>query len=196
MSGYMRALISALLLLAFVVLGSPTAQDGKRHIPWWLWLLLPIALIVWVVWWWLQEAQEEQDRHYEIPIPGPVSPSPEMPESELPTRSVEIPLSTPAEPAGEIGGERTSTLRSPDDLTVIEGIGPKIQRMLNEHGIYTFEDLAAADPEELRPIFRAAKLYFVDPTTWPEQARLAAEGRWEELKALQDRLIAGRREGA
>jgi hypothetical protein len=32
-----------------------------------------------------------------------------------------------------------------------------------------------------------------DPSSWPERAALAADGRWAELRALQDRLVAGRR---
>jgi hypothetical protein len=31
-----------------------------------------------------------------------------------------------------------------------------------------------------------------DPGTWPEQARLAAAGNMDGLKALQERLTAGR----
>lgn len=37
----------------------------------------------------------------------------------------------------------------PDDLTVIKGIGPVVQKKLHALGIKTFDDLAAADPETL-----------------------------------------------
>jgi hypothetical protein len=31
-----------------------------------------------------------------------------------------------------------------------------------------------------------------DPTTWPKQAKLAMEGRWDELKKWQSELDKGR----
>ncbi len=81
-----------------------------------------------------------------------------------------------------------------DDLKRIEGIGPVMERVLNEAGITTFADLAARTPAELRAILDAAGVRRItNPETWPEQAKLAAEGRWEELAALQSTLKGGRR---
>ncbi len=81
-----------------------------------------------------------------------------------------------------------------DDLKVIEGIGPVMERVLNEAGIFTYRDLAARTPEELQAILDRAKVARItNPETWAEQAKLAAEGRWEELKALQATLKGGRR---
>lgn len=80
-----------------------------------------------------------------------------------------------------------------DDLKVIEGIGPKIATLLQEAGILTFAQLAESEVDRLREILRGAGLAFADPTTWPEQARLAAAGDWEGLKALQQKLKGGRR---
>ena len=40
----------------------------------------------------------------------------------------------------------------PDDLKVIKGIGPVIERKLNEAGIYTFEQLGNLTPADLRKI--------------------------------------------
>ncbi len=82
-----------------------------------------------------------------------------------------------------------------DDLKVIEGIGPVMERVLNEAGIFTYRDLAARTPEELQAILDRAKVARItNPETWAEQAKLAAEGRWEELKALQATLKGGRRQ--
>ena len=83
-----------------------------------------------------------------------------------------------------------------DNLKRIEGIGPKIESVLKDAGIATFTDLAGSDETALRAILEAAggRLRSHDPTTWPQQAALAAEEHWDELKELQDRL-AGRREG-
>ncbi len=82
-----------------------------------------------------------------------------------------------------------------DDLRIIEGIGPKISQLLNEAGISTFAQLASADIEDLRRILANAGSRFrlAKPDTWPEQARLAADGDWEALEALQSELTGGRR---
>lgn len=80
-----------------------------------------------------------------------------------------------------------------DNLEKIEGIGPKINDVLHEAGIRTFADLAQTDVERLREILTAAGLRVNDPTSWPEQAALAAAGKWEEFQALQDQLDGGRR---
>lgn len=83
---------------------------------------------------------------------------------------------------------------TPDDLRKIEGIGPKIASILNEAGIFTFAQLAEASVEQLNKIVREdAGITIAFPDTWPEQAALAAAGKWEELEALQDSLKGGRR---
>jgi predicted flap endonuclease-1-like 5' DNA nuclease len=79
-----------------------------------------------------------------------------------------------------------------NDLAIIEGIGPKIAKLLNEKGIFTFAQLAEVDVPWLEQILREAHLQFAKPGSWPEQARLAADGKMDELKALQDKLVAGR----
>ncbi len=81
----------------------------------------------------------------------------------------------------------------PDNLKKIEGIGPKIASVLNEAGIMTFQQLADTDVETLRSILDAPRFRLADPSTWPEQAALAAKGAWEALKTLQEDLKGGRR---
>ena len=77
------------------------------------------------------------------------------------------------------------------DLSQIEGIGPVIASTLNAAGIVSFADLAATDVDALRAILIEASVG-ADPTTWPEQAKLAMRGKWDALEALQDRLKGGR----
>jgi large subunit ribosomal protein L27 len=81
-----------------------------------------------------------------------------------------------------------------DDLKMVEGIGPKIEGLLNEGGIHTWEDLANAPTEKVQAILDEAgpRYRMHDPATWAKQAKLAHEGQWEELEALQDRLDGGR----
>ncbi|MCB9137592.1 MAG: hypothetical protein H6642_04500 [Caldilineaceae bacterium] len=79
------------------------------------------------------------------------------------------------------------------DLTRIEGIGPKIARMLNLAGVYDFQQLAGLSTERLRQLLADAHIG-ADPDTWAEQASLAAAGKWDELDALQKRLDGGRKQ--
>ncbi|MGB1250299.1 MAG: 50S ribosomal protein L21 [Candidatus Promineifilaceae bacterium] len=76
-------------------------------------------------------------------------------------------------------------------LTKIEGIGPKISSTLNAAGIGSFEVLAATSAGKLSQIVAAAGISAVTKT-WPQQAALAAAGKWDELQDLQDRLDGGR----
>lgn len=82
-----------------------------------------------------------------------------------------------------------------DDLKKIEGIGPKIAGILNEGGINTFGDLASTDIEKLKELLSEAgnRYKMHDPTTWPEQSKMAADGKWDELKEWQDKLDGGRK---
>jgi hypothetical protein len=91
---------------------------------------------------------------------------------------------------GTIVNNKESAL---DDLRRIEGIGPKTAAVLNKSGIQTFSQLANMELDQLRDLLRAARLHLVQPDTWPQQAALAAAGKWRELAALQDTLIGGRR---
>ena len=79
-----------------------------------------------------------------------------------------------------------------DDLTIIEGIGPKIASLLNQHGITSFTQLAGTPIPDLEKILQENGLQFVKPGSWIEQGRLAAESKMDDLKALQDKLIGGR----
>lgn len=81
-----------------------------------------------------------------------------------------------------------------DDLKKIEGIGPKIESLLKEAGLFSYLKLANASPGAIRDILAAAGKRYLrhDPTTWPRQARLAYLGKWEELKELQEELHGGR----
>jgi nucleotidyltransferase/DNA polymerase involved in DNA repair len=89
---------------------------------------------------------------------------------------------------------RLAALEAVDDLKKIEGIGPKIATLLNDNGIRTWAKLADTPVEALQAILRKAgdRFKMHDPSSWPDQARLAAEGRWQELDELQDILLGGR----
>jgi predicted flap endonuclease-1-like 5' DNA nuclease len=82
---------------------------------------------------------------------------------------------------------------NPEDLKIIEGIGPKIEQLLKEAGINNWQALADAEVARLREILAAAGDQFklAQPDTWPKQAALAAAGQWSQLNELQDRLQGG-----
>ena len=83
--------------------------------------------------------------------------------------------------------------QKPEDLSRIEGIGPKIDSVLNDAGIITYAQLAGTEVKQLKAILKAAGLSRFNPETWPEQASLAAQGNWGGLSALQVELRGGRR---
>jgi len=78
-----------------------------------------------------------------------------------------------------------------DDLTKIEGIGPKIAEVLAESEIKTFKDLAESDVEKIKEILSENSLSMHNPETWPRQSQLAVDGKWDELDELQEELNGG-----
>jgi predicted flap endonuclease-1-like 5' DNA nuclease len=81
----------------------------------------------------------------------------------------------------------------PDDLKVIEGIGPVLEILLNDANVKTYKQLASMDPQEIKSILEAAGNKLNDPATWPEQAALLRDGKMEEFEKLTEELKGGRR---
>jgi predicted flap endonuclease-1-like 5' DNA nuclease len=117
--------------------------------------------------------------------------APDSPAKPVAEESKPAPVAGAATVATPESGRKADT---PDDLTEIDGIGPKIKSVLQAAGIATFADLANADAAHLKQILVDAGLQIHNPSTWPEQAVLAGAGRWEDLKALKSQLHAGRRQ--
>jgi len=100
---------------------------------------------------------------------------------------------TPGTLVGFMSGANPDTGER-DDLTKVEGIGPKIQEHINSGGIYTYKHLSLADVNYLRQILdNAGPAYKVhQPGTWPAQSKMADEGRWDELASWQKELKGGK----
>ncbi len=103
-----------------------------------------------------------------------------------------------AAPAKKTTDQKTApkkAVSSKDDLTKIEGIGPKIAEILTKNGIATFEGLGNAKAKDLKAILEnvGSRYKMHDPTTWPKQAKLAAKGDWDKLAKLQDELKGGKK---
>jgi len=93
----------------------------------------------------------------------------------------------------EYAALQNRTRRMHDDFTHITGIGQKISSTLIHAGIKTFSKLAITDEKRIREILEKenpALLKISDPSTWHEQARIAAEGDWETLSNLQASIKA------
>jgi len=81
-----------------------------------------------------------------------------------------------------------------DDLEIVEGIGPKIAKLMHDAGITTWDQLSMTSPYRLREILDGGgpQYNIHDPETWPQQADLASKEKWDDLKKLQDELTGGK----
>jgi len=204
-------LSSSLLMIQLIQATSQIAQQKNQGIPWWFWAIMGVALIV-LVWMLFNRPHEEEDEDgpqetASISEPVKTQGLVELTESNqnaVPFREEAISSfmyeeTETDEPApapfvdffdtGLDSGPVTDVFVVPkDDLTLIEGIGPKVNKLLNKADIFTFEQLAATNIEKLQVILASSGIFLTDPSTWPEQAQLAAAGRWTELQALQEEL--------
>lgn len=142
--------------------------EESTGLGWLVWVALALFVVMvflgWLVWskGWLKQ-EEETDAH------GHDAHEQEHPHAE--------PAADPAES---------------DNLVSLEGIGPKVAKLLEANGITTFAALAATDLPKLREILDGAGYKYMEPAGWVEQAKLAAKGDAQGLKELQDKLKGGR----
>ena len=93
----------------------------------------------------------------------------------------------------ELDDLQEHTIRMRDNLTLINGIGEKISSVLIHAGIDTFAKLATTGTDEIMKILDKENprlLRLTNPSTWPEQARVAAARDWEALSNLQNSIRA------
>ncbi len=161
----------------------PRAASVWSTILWFLIIILLILLVLYLAWLFTRKRKKGAAGRAEAAAEAPPTPPAEA-----------LPLS-PAEPSPEVTAPASAPAAvevPPDDLTRIEGIGPKVAQVLNSIGITTFAALANADYTKIKQALADAGWPYMDPAGWIEQARLAAEGKWEELAALQEQLKGGR----
>lgn len=100
-----------------------------------------------------------------------------------------------AEAAAAAEAQAADGSAEPDDLTRIEGVGPKIAGVLQDAGISTYSQLENTGVDRINEVLEQADpnlLKLTDPKTWPRQAKLAAAGKWDALEKWQARLKGGK----
>ncbi len=210
----MHGPMSLLVLSSTFAAGSMRVASEEEGIPAWVWPVLAL-MVGFLVWWWLRKPAEDVSSHILAERPDKNSQPPVQPlVAEAPT-ALSRPgavshkvshgptprLDTAESPAPpELEEDREQKLPAvvpmkvkPDDLSIVEGIGPKINQVLHAAGIQSLFQLSECEVANLKEILAVAGLKLADPTTWPQQARLAIAGDLETLKALQDTLRGGRR---
>ena len=133
-------------------------------------------------------AAEVQHTEAELPRDSVTPPGTDLNEIATPAEEVAQSVATPIDAAD------VNAPSDKDDLKKIEGVGPKIEGLLNEGGFYTFAQVAEGPVEKIQEILDAAgpRYRIHKPATWAKQAELARDGKWDELGVLQDQLKGGK----
>lgn len=162
-----------------------------------MWTGLFIVVIAIVVVWWLltRNAEQSSDEisEHDAPHETVLPDEPEI-KAEMPIRTASVVQAAEVDEVIEPTPVVPVNTDIEDDLELIEGIGPKISKIIKTAGIKTFTQLAEKSPEALKEILSKADIRLGDPSTWPEQAKLAAAGEMEALNKLQENLKGGRKE--
>lgn len=163
--------------------GEPTIPVYQLASLYWWGALLLISLMVFIAWLLITW----QARYFDRQLAGsPAAHHPAEATQAAPSRAEAISSS-----ATQFAPFPVDSF-TPDDLTLIEGIGPVISRLLQSKDITTFARLAQADPQDLNRFMKEANLRLANTSTWSEQARIAASGDLEALRTYQTRLKGGR----
>lgn len=122
-------------------------------------------------------------------------PKKEEKKAEAPAQKEEVAKTETAKPKEEaaVAKETTEDTSTADDLTKIEGVGPKAAEALVAAGIDTYASLAKSEAEKIKEILTEAssRMAHLDPGSWPKQSQMAADGKWEELKEWQEKVKGG-----
>jgi predicted flap endonuclease-1-like 5' DNA nuclease len=165
-----------------------TQEPAATGIPVWLWVLLGIIFLIVVMGLVIGSRTSERSsptvRSTNVREGTDVRPQEETVRPEMIPQTGDDVLHDVAPPVATV--QDVEGPINNDDLTVIHGITPNVAHMLIDAGITTFRQLAQTDRRALENMMITSGLEYSDPQTWPEQARLAEEGRWEELDAYRN----------
>ena len=166
----------------------------EEHLVWFVLGVLVGAIGAWLV----AGARRGKARTIASPI-EPAGGAPEVAAQNRVTQTSEtVPLHPEAVASSrviDVGAARAAgfNLKHADDLTVIDGIGPKIEVQLRANGVDSFVKIACLSVDDLLDILErgGASFRFANPESWPQQASLAAQNRWKELKRMQNERMDG-----
>ena len=87
----------------------------------------------------------------------------------------------------------SATKNGKDNIEIIEGVGPKIAKVLADNGITTFAALAAANADDMTAMLKASggRFSLANTASWAEQSALLRDGKMDEFKKLTDELVGG-----
>ncbi len=92
----------------------------------------------------------------------------------------------------KLQGQMAEATAAPDDLLVIEGVGPKINAALRADGITRWVHVRDASQDRLKSAIEKAGITFAPSmTTWPKQAAYLAAGDQAGFKQYTEYLISG-----
>jgi predicted flap endonuclease-1-like 5' DNA nuclease len=175
-----RSLVSVSALVVAVLLAmNYTVQEAPVGSWWPALALVALALLVWAMGRYMERPSES------VAAPPPMAYTPPAPPVRRETSAPPppSPAAQPAKPADK-----------PDDLTIIEGIGPKMSAALAAAGIDTYAKLAKATEDDLHAAVEAAGMRLAPSlATWAQQAAYAAKGDMAGLEAFQGTLKGGRK---
>lgn len=163
----------------------------------WLYLVAWLTSVAIIIWWYEQSLKNYRNRFIDEKHRS------DFIEEELAAcrkkKHIKSGIKLSEKPLGEsdvnsLFEQQVVTDTQKDDLKIVEGIGPKIEKIFHEASIFTFSDLSKTEIQEIKILLeKSGSRYLMhDPTTWPKQAKLAMEGRWDELKKWQSELDKGR----
>ena len=126
-------------------------------------------------------------------VVAPVAPKVEAPKAKVEAPKTEVEAPKVAAKSGEKIVLPNGKKVKMDDLTFVEGIGPKIAGLLNDAGVTTWAELGNTSVEKIKEVLAAAGSRYTmhNPGTWPRQAEMAAKGHWDALLKWQDILDGG-----
>lgn len=170
----------------------------KARLAWVIWIpltmigLLAGGVAIGLVMAWLLRRQQRRKREAEIATAHkPLTRASEVVVLPAPAAENEVRVPHPVVSNGKSAVEKPVVQKpaSKDDLTRINGLGPKSADVLKAAGITTFRQLAEIKPETLKKVLEEGGMTrLLNYETWPQQAALAADGKWEELEALVAKL--------
>ncbi len=158
-----------------------------------LWWLLAGALLGWLAHWWLCKCtvRASSDTHSSSAKTA-FAAAPVAAATSVAITSV---AAAAAAPAINIAAAKAAGIhvKGADDLEIIEGIGPKICGLFHAADQKTFAQVSQMSIQQMSKILDDAgpRFKLANPETWAQQAKLAANNQWAELKHLQDNLTAG-----